>query len=203
MPIKVEQFDKAKALDPRARLDYMDWYEFDYGVTNIRLWGRIHPDSEAAFYSQYSHVWAEAMGAAVGPGQVTNYGGPAQSDTASTTGTVTAAQYSRSYQTPATATGAALGTGNPRVAPPVRTERRVLTEVPTAPQAPSSGVITDQAMWTIVRRYQEYAKEKDLTVPGQTLTQQQVHSLAINAQSRATFLQRIKDAWEAEMDDSD
>lgn len=56
--IRVETFDRGTALDPMARLDYGDRYVFDYGVPNIRVWGRVHDNYQAAFFVQYTQVWA-------------------------------------------------------------------------------------------------------------------------------------------------
>jgi len=60
--IKVEAFDRGKALDPMSRLDYGSRYVFDHGVPNIALFGRVHPDYIANLYAQYNHVWKSIAG---------------------------------------------------------------------------------------------------------------------------------------------
>jgi hypothetical protein len=64
--IRVETYDRGNALDPMARLDYGDRYLFDYGVPNIRLWGRVHSDFQAALFVQYTQVWAAIQRAVQG-----------------------------------------------------------------------------------------------------------------------------------------
>ena len=65
-PIRVVTYDRGKALDPMARLDYGDRYEFDYGVPNIRLFGKVHEDSLANLYVQYNSVWSAIQRAVQG-----------------------------------------------------------------------------------------------------------------------------------------
>lgn len=199
MPIRVQQFDRTTALDPRARLDYMDTYEFDFGVTNIRMWGTIHPDSEAAFYAQYNHVWAMVMGAAAGPGPGAGYGVggagdgrvTAASDTASTAGTVTAERPGYPHPVKVSSYGTASKVSGPSGA---------ATKAPASGSTVApSGAISDQAMTDIIRRYQDHARKNGYPIPGVSMTREQIHSLAVNASARAVFLKRIKEAW----DDSD
>ena len=64
--IRIIPYDREKALDPMARLDFGDRYEFDYGVPNIRPFGRVHDDSQAALFVQYNAVWATIQRAAHG-----------------------------------------------------------------------------------------------------------------------------------------
>jgi hypothetical protein len=64
--IRVVPYDRGKALDPMARLDYGDRYVFDHGVPNIRLFGRVHGDSLATLFLQYNQVWASIQRAAAG-----------------------------------------------------------------------------------------------------------------------------------------
>ena len=64
--IRVVPYDRGKALDPMARLDYGDLYVFDHGVPNIRLFGRIHENSLATLFLQYNQVWASIQRAAAG-----------------------------------------------------------------------------------------------------------------------------------------
>lgn len=55
--LRVVPYDRGKALDPMARLDYGDRYQFDQGVPNIRLFGRVHDKHLAALFLQYNQVW--------------------------------------------------------------------------------------------------------------------------------------------------
>ena len=64
--IRVETYDRGTALDPMARLDYGDRYLFDYGVPNIRLWGKVHDNYHAALFVQYTQVWAAILRAVQG-----------------------------------------------------------------------------------------------------------------------------------------
>ena len=67
-PLQVIQYDKTKALDPMARLDFCDVYEFDYGVKNMKFFGKVHSDSLSFLDIQYKNVWAAVMRAAKGIG---------------------------------------------------------------------------------------------------------------------------------------
>ncbi|KAK5170654.1 uncharacterized protein LTR77_005243 [Saxophila tyrrhenica] len=57
--IRVEQFDRTRALNPMSRLDYGSRYVFDHGVPNIIILGRIHVYSRASLHAQFNHVWAQ------------------------------------------------------------------------------------------------------------------------------------------------
>jgi hypothetical protein len=79
--IRVETYDRGTALDPMARLDYGDRYLFDYGVPNIRLWGRVHSDYQAALFIQYTQVWAAIQRAVQGVAPTPGAAPTAQSTT--------------------------------------------------------------------------------------------------------------------------
>lgn len=53
-------------------------------------------------------------------------------------------------------------------------------------------------MRTIVRQYQEYARSRRLSVPAVSITDHQIHSLAMDPQARRTFIWRIQEAWQRE-----
>lgn len=203
-PIRVEQFDRATALDPKARLDYMDTYEFDYGVTNIRVWGRIHPDSEATFYSQFSNVWRMVMGPGAGPGPGGNYVATANRDTSDT---ASQARTIRPNLPSAGAAGPIGGMPSQRTAQSgaanTRTARRAPNTASNTPSVAQSGNISEQEVSLAVRRFQDYARANGLTVPGQTLTRDQIRTLATNAQARTAFFQRIRDTWRQELGNDD
>lgn len=182
--IKVEVLDRATALDPKARLDYMDTYEFDFGVANIRLWGRIAESSELAFYAQHLQVYQMVMGAKVGPIQVAGAGvltGGPLSSAASTANTITAAN--RGYPQ-------ARG-----VAPTSRSSISYATPATSASTSASSSTAEAQFRAALARN-QEYARKNGLTIP--TASTAQVYDLARDAQERENFFADVKRQWRKE-----
>jgi hypothetical protein len=51
-------------------------------------------------------------------------------------------------------------------------------------------------MLSLLRTYRAYAVREELYWPEQGLSQQQAHGLALNAQARAQYFQRIMGSWE-------
>ena len=158
-PIRVEAYDRGTALDNMARLDYGDRFVFDYGVPNIRLWGRVHPDYHAPLYVQYTQVWGAIQRAALG---VT----PAPNPSADVTTQSTTTEV-----------------------PPTRIDF----------STPDSGPISDDAVTTLLRQYEEYADRNNLSMPSRRLNQAEIRTLARDSARRATYLRQIRDRWQEEV----
>lgn len=184
--IRVIPYDKTKALDPMARLDFGDRYQFDHGVPNIRVWGRVHEDSQAALYVQYSSVWQSIQSAASGPGAMsltsipsTNQAGPSTAPSVASSRTTTQRRADRSSRRRGGAQGSASST------------------LPST----GSGAITDEQMLALLRAYRTHAARGGLPWPEQALNQQQIHGLAQNPQARSTYFQRIVESWDESSDE--
>jgi len=259
--IRVKSWDRERMLDPKARLDYMDRYEFDYGLGNIRVWGKLHEKSEATFYAQYHTVWRTVINAATGPGPLIPGYQPPPSDTASTSGTVIpsntqvvnpsmypgqpsragapryagnqvqfAPPYSSSSTRPAappasaaplaytSASNSRVASGHPpygrqepiqrppnivqRVAPDTygsdvqRGYTPAMTQNTAQPTA-TSGIMSDPQVRVLIERLQTQAREGGLPVPGVNLTNEEVHTLAVNPIARGEFVRNIQASWAA------
>ena len=174
-PIRVIAKDKATALDPMARLDFCDNYEFDYGVPNMRLFGWVDKDSLVALAMQHQAVLTAITSAVMGP--------TVQPETA-TSSTATA--------TPGRGTVARNA-----ASPAGPTTGQHLASL-------DSGRITDDQMRALLQRYQTHARENGLTVPGTKTTQQELRGLALDGQLRANWLKQIQARWRRDVEsDSD
>ena len=61
-PILVETFDRGKALDVMARLDYSSRYIFDYDIPNMRVFGRVDGNYHATLFAHLHLVWGMMSG---------------------------------------------------------------------------------------------------------------------------------------------
>jgi len=59
----------------------------------------------------------------------------------------------------------------------------------------TTDVLSDEQMLTLLRRIQTEAQNRQFPVPGRNLTREQLHTLAVSPQQRATFLRRIGEQW--------
>lgn len=185
--IRVMPYDKTKALDPMARLDYGDRYIFDHGVPNIRVWGRVHENSLPSLFVQFSAVWQNIHSAASGPGALgptvvppSSLGSVAETITPSTAAAQSATQRTQRQRAPQRAAAGSATRDLPAI---------------------GTGAITDEQMLALLRAYRTHAIREDLHWPEERLNQQQMHALALSAQTRAAYFQRITHAWADE--DSD
>lgn len=185
--IKVVAYDRAKALDPMARLDFGDRYQFDNGVSNMRVWGRVHEDSQAALYVQFNSVWRDIRNAASGPGAMGVMTAPNIQPPTTATSSVTTTRPTNQRRSDRTG-------GQRRAAP--RSNTNNLPPVGTTP-------ITDDQMLALLRAYRAHALRERLHWPEEALSSQQIHALALNPQPRITYMRRITDSWEEDSSDSE
>lgn len=179
-PIRVTPYNLTNALDPMSRLDFGDRYIFDFGVPNIRVWGRVHDDSQAALYVQYSSVWRSIQSSAAGPGPLAVTSSSSSRQLSATTHSAASSRTSIH--------GAAEGSHQQRRGPPSFSTSKL----------PSTGIgpITDAQMSALLHTYRAMAVKEDLSWPITVLNQEEIHSLAQNEQARATYFQRIVDSWD-------
>jgi hypothetical protein len=201
-PIRVQQYDLTQALDSMARLDFTDVYELDYNYPVIRLLGKVHNDSHAAFITQYKSVWSKIRSAAGGTsGLDIDDRNTAKSHTSYEESTLRAAAPS----TVATA-DTAVWTGS---GAPVQAGAENSSEDGEDDQAGSNevsdslGIISEAQMRQILQQCEAYAVAKGYSMPGEGLNKDRVLGLARYPIARARYLQLLKSRWEDEKAESD
>ncbi|KAF2485048.1 hypothetical protein BDY17DRAFT_95787 [Neohortaea acidophila] len=198
-PIRVKQVDLTKKLDPMSRVDYTDRWEFDYGVSHIRVWGQVHRDSRAEFRLQYEGVWAAIYRSATGPmpplpGSITlplrQYpgGGAGIHDqrgpgTGKSARSNAVAAPSRDPRTSAPRTPAAAVSGTPAFQVPIHAR-------------PNSGPITEKQCTALLQQYRDHAVMVGFTPP--SAASATIQQLASDSRARANFLTQVMDWWHQE-----
>lgn len=186
-PIRVVSYDRGKALDPMARLDYADRYDFDWGVSNIRLFGRVHEDSHAALFLQYNSVWQTIRTAIQGHVSTT------PSIPSGTTARGSTAPAGASHGLGASSTAATAG-GSTRAAS--STSGTAASEVAAARAlyerfaSRNSGACTYDQMSAIIRYLQGIARGENRRLPG--VSAQRMQDLARNPEIRAAYIRQIE-----------
>lgn len=183
-PIKVETWDRARALDGMARLDYGTQYVFDRNVPNISMFGRIAPSHLAVFYSQLNLVQNR----------------------------INAPHSSKATRNSASSVAGSITTVKPNemksrrpMTPPYPSEKAnvqslksssmiSLAQLPSSTSAP--GVISVDEMQRILDDLRAHAKQHDFQVPD-LLSQDQLERLASDQRIREVYLDRVGARWRA------
>lgn len=177
-PIKVDPYDRTSSLGPRARIVYMDLYEFEFRNPNIRIWGSIDQKSEAAFYTQWQQVYTNVNATGVPFSDACLPGGPFSGATS-----ITAAIRAM--------TGADTASSEVWETAPTTSPRLSFTSSEhSASESRSVSVARSRASsaWS-----QDYDLKTDSTAPSATAAQ--VHEPTSSAQKRTSFFESIKRRW--------
>ena len=173
--IRVIPYDKATALDKISRLDYGDRYRFDHRVPNIKIFGRVHENSEPSLYTQLHLVFNAIEKAARTPSA-----GTSKPSVAAATGS--------SSKTPAAGSSTTIV---PRRRTGLTTTRRL-----------GLAKISDQDMWAILQTYMAYAREHNHSMRTQW-NREAIHELAQDPRKRVESLEAQKRLFGLSAEDSD
>lgn len=206
--IRVRPYDLATALDPQARLDYASIHQFDWGVSNIRLFGIVHEDSQAALSIQYRTVWhtirdtAQAHAPVLGSSASSTTAGLSRGSLAVASGSVQTRALTAAESGASSMPGSSIraNVGSSRAASTISTAQRPTEEQMARAYAilqryvtRNSGSCSEQEMWAIVRYLEEHARRDRVEMPA--IQPETVSALARNAERRAAWIQNIRARW--------
>lgn len=193
--IRIVQFDRGTALDPMSRLDYADRYEFDWGVPNITLFGRVHDESHAALFLQYNAVWSSIRLAVQGH---------MSTSTSATTSTpnIAAPTTDLSQGAPSNiATAGSSRAGDSSTSGTTESAFLAARALIARYAASNSGQCTDAEMANMLAYLREVARRSNRTQP--QASQALLSAMARDASKRANYIQQVYSQWKKEKEESD
>ncbi|KAK3712229.1 hypothetical protein LTR37_009091 [Vermiconidia calcicola] len=207
--IKVITYDRTKALDPMARLDYADKYEFDHRVPNVRLFAKVDESSEAAMFGQFHLVWARIDAVMNASRNTSTANTTASSSTAVPASRSASQSTNSSTRVPAPRSVPQSGNAGTGVPAPrsVPQSANAGTGVPAQRLVPqnvnAAGPVTYQQVEAAIQRFQVQFDARGLESPTRRLNEQQIQTLVQDARRRGEYFQRLKDMLTEHDNESD